>query len=151
MKLSGQTELEGTPEEIFKSLLDPLILRRSIPGCESLEETAPSTYEITVKAGIGSVRGTFKGEVQLTDVVAPESYSMSVKGKSSVGHAEGGASVKLEAQGEGDQTLTLIHYEGQAKVSGMIAAVGGRLVQVAAKKIAQQFFDKIGEELRAGS
>ena len=143
MKLEGSAQVAGTREALYERLLDPAFLARCIPGCESLERVAEDTYDITVNAGVGPVKGSFRGQVRLTDQAPPEGYLMNVSGKSPVGHAEGSARLRL-AEHEGGVRIT---YEGEARVSGLIASVGGRLVGAAAKKVAAQFFDKVAEEV----
>ena len=143
MKLSGTVDLSDTPEAVFARLLNRDLLQRCIPGCKELVQIEERRFKVVVKAGVGAIRGTFKGDVELHDVELPESYRMTFTGKSTVGHAKGGASTRLEAIATG----TRVHYEGEAKVSGMIAAVGGRLIEVAARKVAQDFFDKLAAEI----
>jgi carbon monoxide dehydrogenase subunit G len=41
-----------------------------------------------------------------------------------------------------------LRYEGEAHVGGMIAAVGQRMIDVAARRIIQQFFDSASAQLR---
>jgi hypothetical protein len=145
MKLAGSAELGGTPEEIFERLLDPALLQKCIQGCQRLERTSGERYEIEVKAGIGAVSGSFRGEVRLMDVERFQGYRMQVEGKSTVGYIQGGAKIHLESLGP----RTRIHYDGEGQISGLLASVGARLIDVAARKITQQFFDKLASEVAA--
>jgi hypothetical protein len=141
MKVTGRTRIDGTPEEVFEHLLDAQVLRTCIPGCESLERTGQGAYDMLVRAGVGSVKGSFKGTVALEDVVAPSGYRMTVEGKSTVGYVRGGARVTLAADGD----ATAVSWEGEAKVSGVIASMGGRLLEVAAKSVTNKFFSNLME------
>lgn len=143
MKLSGSAHVPLEPAVTFERLLDPEILARCIPGCQGMERTDEGTYETHVRTGVGPVKGTFKGIVTLSDVVAPERYHMAVKGRSLIGHTQGGAAIRLEPDGEG----TTIHYDGEFKVAGRIASVGGRLVQTVARKQARDFFERLAREV----
>ena len=143
MKLAGQAELKGTPEEVFDRLLDPVLLKACIQGCQRLERVAEGLYELEVKAGVGAVQGSFKGRVTLSDVRRFQGYRMDVEGKSPVGYLKGGASVRLEGMDGG----TRIHYDGEAQLSGLLASVGARLIDAAAKKVAQQFFERLASEV----
>jgi len=143
MKLVGTAEVAGPRETVFDQLLDPEILARCIPGCESMTATAPGAYQTQVRAGVGPIKGSFAGEVALSDIVRGESYRMSVKGKSTVGYVDGGAAIRLESTGEG----TRVHYDGDAKISGKIAAIGSRLIDAAAKTVARQFFTALAREV----
>lgn len=146
MKLSGTAELAGRPEDVFDRLLDPAVLAKCIPGCRRLERVGEGVYELEVKAGVGAVQGSFRGRVTLSDVQRFQGYRMDLEGKSPVGHVKGGASVRLE----GIEGCTRIHYDGEGTISGLLASVGARLLDVAARKVAQQFFEKLASEVAAG-
>lgn len=141
MKVTGSTQIDGPPDAVFEHLLDADVLRACIPGCESLVLQEDGSYAMVVKAGAGSVKGSFKGIVTLGDIDKPHGYSMSVEGKSTVGHIRGGASVSLAPDGE----RTEVSWDGEGKVSGIIASMGGRLLDVAAKSITKKFFANLAE------
>ncbi len=145
MKVQGSADVAKPREAVFDRLLDPSFLKRCIPGCESIDEIEPGRYKTVVKSGVGAVRGSFKGTVTLSDVVRPESYTLSVEGKSTVGHVRSVARLRLEEIESG----TRVHYEGEAKISGLLARVGGRLLEPAAKKVAGEFFERLTRELSA--
>lgn len=143
MRVDGSSDLAGSPAEVFPRLLDAEVLRRCIPGCEALEELGPNHYALTVKGGVGALRGTFRGEVRLHDVVEPERYRMTIRAKSRVGRTESEARVRLEAVGD----RTRIHYEAEAHVTGLMAAVGGSLLQLAVKKQTAEMFERLAAEI----
>lgn len=143
MKLAGSAEVAGSPEQIFDKLLEPAVLTRCIPGCESMEETAPAVYDTVVKAGVGAVKGSFRGQVTVSDVARPHSYRLSIEGKSTVGFVRGGANIRLEPTTTGAR----IHYDGEAKISGLLASVGARLLDASAKGVAQKFFEALAREV----
>lgn len=144
MKLEGNSHLNGTPDALFGRLLDPETLRRCIKGCESLEELPDQDegtrgYAAAVKVGIGAIKGRFKATVSLSDIVAPTSYAMSIAARSPVGHLRGTAHIRLAPDDEG----TALTWKADAQVSGVIAAVGQRLLGVAAQKFADDFFNRL--------
>jgi carbon monoxide dehydrogenase subunit G len=143
LKLEGSAQVALEPAAVFDQLLDPKVLARCIPGCERMEKNEDGAYETLVSAGIGAVKGSFKGVVTLSDVVAPERYRLSISGKSPVGYIDGGALISLEPADDG----TTIRYDGEAKVSGKIAAVGGRLIDAAARTLVRNFFDRLAVEV----
>src|SRR5947208_16470975 len=96
MKIEATYQIHGTRESVFAALTEPEVLRRAIPGCESLEKTSENTYTATMKAGVGAIKGTFKGEVRLEDMRAPEHYRIVVEGKGAMGFAKGSADFDLE-------------------------------------------------------
>lgn len=143
MKLSGGAEAQGTPEELFERLLDPALLSRCIPGCEQIEELEPGVYRTVVAAGVGGMKRRFEGRVTVSDVVRPTSYRLTISGESPVGHVTGEARIRLAPVG----TATRVSYDGEAKVAGMMAAFGGRLLEGAANKAVAGFFERLVREV----
>ena len=144
MKIEGTQELHAPRDRVYSALTDPEVLRRCIPGCESLEKTAEDTYSATLKAGVGSIKGTFKGEVRLEDMRPPEHYRIVVEGKGAIGFAKGSADFDLE---EKDGVL-VIKYSGELQIGGTIAGVGQRMIQGAAKMMASRFFAALEAETK---
>ena len=144
MKIQGTHELDASREVVYRALSDPQILQRCIPGCESLERTDENVYVATMKAGIGPVKGTFKGNVRLEDMQPPLHYRMIVDGKGGPGFVKGSGEFNLTEQNGG----TAVAYEGEMKVGGVIAGVGQRMIEAAAKMLAAQFFNTLAREIK---
>jgi uncharacterized protein len=142
MKIEGTQELRAKRERVYQVLTDPEVLRRCIPGCERLEKTSENAYALTLRAGVGSIKGVFTGNVRLEDLRAPSHYRLAVDGKGQPGFLKGTGDLDLEEQGD----ATLIKYQGDVQVGGTIASVGQRMIQGAAKMIASQFFTAIEAE-----
>ena len=147
MKLEGSVEIDAAPEVVFGRLLDPEVLARCIPGCRSMVERAPGEYAVLIEAGVGPIKGRFEGTVRLLDVVEGKSYRLEHEAKSPIGHAKGYATFRVEPRGAG----TRIEYEGEAKVSGRIAQIGGRLIDAAARKLAKEFFKRLSREVSSAT
>lgn len=145
MKIDATYEIHAPRERVYAALVQPEILRRAIPGCESLEKIGEDTYAAVLKAGVGSIKGKFKGEVRLEDMRPPEHYRIVVEGKGAVGFAKGSADFDLEPKDGG----TLIRYSGEMQIGGTIAAVGQRMIQGAAKMMAARFFAALENEVKA--
>lgn len=144
MKIEGTHDVHASRDLVYSALVDPEILQRCIPGCESLEKTADNTYVATMKAGIGPVKGTFKGNVRLEDMQPPAHYRMIVDGKGAPGFVKGSGEFDLAERDGG----TAIAYTGEMQVGGVIAGVGQRMIEAAAKMLASQFFKALETQLR---
>ena len=144
MKIEGTHELNVTRERVFQALTDPAILERCIPGCEGLEKTGENSYAATLRAGVGSIKGVFKGNVRLEDVRPPEHYRIVVEGRGQPGFMKGSGDLDLEER----DSATVIKYTGDVQVGGTIASVGQRMIQGAAKMMASQFFTAIEAEAK---
>lgn len=144
MKMNGTRLLAAPQSLVWEKLNDVDVLARCIPGCQSLEQTAENQLKATVGLKIGPVNAKFNGEVELSEIDPPNSYRISGSGKGgAAGSASGGANVRLEPADGG----TLLTYDVDAKVSGKIAQLGGRLIDATAASLAEKFFDNMAAEL----
>ena len=143
MKIHGTHQIQAPRDRVFAALIDSQVLQRCIPGCESLEKIGDNAYVATMKAGIGPVKGTFKGHVSLEDVQPPMHYRMIVDGKGGPGFVKGTGDFSLNETG----AATDIAYFGEMQVGGVIASVGQRMVEAAAKMLAGKFFSELEKEI----
>lgn len=138
MQLTGQETLPVAQAQAWEALNDTEMLKAAISGCESLTPIAENEYEVLLAVAIGPVKAKFKGKLKLSDLQPPTSYELAFEGSGgAAGHGKGQAQVRLEAQGP---TQTLLHYTVTASVGGKIAQIGSRLVDMAAQKMAGDFF-----------
>ena len=142
MELTGEHRFDVPREKVWQFMLDPEVLKASLPGCEKLEVVGEDEYIATMKIGISFIRGTFTGKVKITDKVEPSSYKMAVEGTGPQGQISGVGDLELIEDGDG----TIVRYKGDANVRGSLARVGARMIQPAAKTIVGQFFDKLEKE-----
>lgn len=149
MELIETHTLPVSQQRAWEALNDTEILRSCIPGCESIDPDGENAYLVALSAAVGPVKARFKGRMQLTDIEAPNSYSIVFEGQGgAAGFAKGNAHVSLEADGE---AVTKLTYTANAQVGGKLAQIGSRLVDGAARKIAGEFFKRFGARLGAGA
>jgi len=146
MELKGEYRIPAPRERVWAMLNDPDVLRECIPGCESLEGSPAEGFAARVTTKVGPVKATFNGQVKLSNVKPPESYTISGEGKGGVaGFAKGGADVHLAEDGAG----TLLSYTVNAQVGGKLAQLGSRLIDSTSKKLADQFFSSFAAKAGA--
>jgi uncharacterized protein len=139
MQMIDSHRIPASRLTVWAALNVPDILRRCIPGCQSLEMTSPTTMIATVVLRIGPVKATFSGTVVFTDIDAPNSYRIIGDGTGGVaGFAKGGAKVRLE---EESTNVTILHYETETRIGGKLAQLGSRLIHSTSKKLAASFFE----------
>ena len=143
MKVSGSYLLPGTPEQVWALLNDPERLAKSLPGCERLEPDGPDRYKAVVKFALAAISGQYAGSLELADKKPPHSLRLRLEGKGIPGFVKGEG--QLELWEKGGQTE--VRYSGEAQIGGMIAAVGQRMLDAAARKIIQQFFESAAAQL----
>jgi uncharacterized protein len=143
MTMTGEATLPAERPKVWALLNDPAVLKACIPGCQSLEKTGDNGFAAVVKAKIGPVAATFKGKVELSDIVPEVSYRIAGEGEGGVaGFAKGAAKVSL-ADAEGGATL--LRYDVEAHVGGKMAQLGSRLIDGVAKGMADKFFSSFAE------
>jgi carbon monoxide dehydrogenase subunit G len=146
MEMSAEQVIAASQQQTWDALNDPAVLKQCVPGCESIDPIGDNQYQVLMVARVGPVSAKFKGKLTLSDIQPPNSYSISFEGQGgAAGFAKGGAQVRLSPQGES----TRLAYDVKANVGGKLAQIGSRLVDAAAKKVANDFFrnfnQKVGE------
>ncbi|MGY1721147.1 carbon monoxide dehydrogenase subunit G [Blastococcus sp. SYSU DS0552] len=144
MNLDGSAVLSGDPEKVWAVITDPAVLARTIPGCESLQQVGDDEYKMNVSVGVGAIKGTYAGEVRLSDQQRPSSYVMHASGAGAPGNARATVTINLDDAGDGKTNLT---YSADAVIGGPVAGVGQRMITGVAKRMAGQFFKAIDDEL----
>src|SRR3712207_1183655 len=146
MEMSAHQLIPATQLETWEALNDPEMLKQCVPGCEAIDLIAENQYQVLMVARVGPVSAKFKGKLTLSDIQPPNSYSIAFEGQGgAAGFAKGGAQVRLAPEGE----ATRLSYDVKASVGGKLAQIGSRLVDAAARKVADDFFrnfnQKVGE------
>jgi uncharacterized protein len=144
MKSAGNTTLHASRDRVWHALNDPAVLVRTIPGVQELRTTGQDSYQMTLNAGVASIKGTYQGSVKLTDQQAPDSFILHAAGSGAPGTVEAKVRVTLAEAGDGE---TRLEYDADAAVGGMIGGVGQRVLTGVAKKTAGEFFQAVDDVL----
>ena len=145
MDMTGERRIAAPRQVVWDALNDTTTLKASIPGCDSLEKTGENQMKAAASIRLGPISAKFTGAVTLSDIDAPNSYTISGEGQGGVaGFAKGGAKVFLSD----DAGATLLRYEVNAQVGGKLAQLGARLIDATAKQMAEQFFTKFSSEVQ---
>jgi hypothetical protein len=144
MKVTGSAVLHAPRDRVWAALNDPAVLVRTIPGCRQLEQVGPDAYRATVTAGVASIKGTYSGDVRLSDQAEPDSFVLHAAGSGAPGTVSADVRVTLaDADGGG----TRLDYDADAVVGGAIGGVGQRMLAGVAKKTAGEFFSAVDDVL----
>jgi carbon monoxide dehydrogenase subunit G len=151
MEMQASRPLAVSQQQAWDALNDPEVLKACIPGCDKVEATGENRYAVGMALKIGPVSAKFAGKITLADMVPPQSYTLAFDGQGGVaGFGKGQAQVRLEELPPDvlGQPCCELHYQVQAQVGGKIAQLGQRLIDGAAKGMAEDFFQRFDEELR---
>jgi carbon monoxide dehydrogenase subunit G len=140
VKINGTATLAAPRDRVWAALNDPAVLVRTIPGCEQLEALGDDRYRMTVTAGVASIKGTYLGEVSLTDPVPATAFTLKASGSGAPGTVQADVRVTLD---DADGGGTLVRYAADAVVGGAVGGVGPRVRAGVAKKTAGEFFKAV--------
>jgi uncharacterized protein len=147
MELTGERLIPASVDATWAALNDPETLKGCIAGCESLDRVGDDGFVAVVAMKIGPVSARFKGNLKMTNVVAPSSYTINFDGSGGVaGFGKGSADVALAAV---EPQVTKLAYTARATVGGKMAQIGSRLIDATAAKIAEDFFRAFEATLQA--
>ena len=142
MKIEGSHTLAAPRERVFQALTNPATVAKLLPGCETLAPAGADTFRVKMKLGLAALSGAYEGTVKLSEQRPPEHLRLSVASRGPWGFAEGEGALDLVEQGG----KTEVRYAGELKVGGMIASVGQRLLDAAARMVINQFFQSLERE-----
>lgn len=145
MEIRGNVTLPGERQRVWTLLMDPDVLRTSVPGCQAMVLTGPDTYQAELSLGIAAIKGHYKGLVTVLNKRPPEAFRLQVEGKGTPGWVKAVVDLELAEQGE----ETLLTYYVDAQVGGMVAAVGQRVLGGVAKMLLSDLLETLRGELEA--
>lgn len=143
MKIQGEHTFDAPRERVWRALLDPEVLARTLPGCERLERTGENEYRGVLNVQVGPVKGQFQGTLQLADILPLEGYHMKLDGSGPSGFMNGQGELRLADAPDG----TTLRYDLDTQIGGRIAGLGQRLVESSAKSITRQGLEGLAREL----
>ena len=146
MEMTGEYRIAAPRQAVWEALNNPVVLKDCLQGCDRLERISDTQFEATLTTKVGPVKMTFKGAVELSDIDAPNGYTISGEGKGGAsGYARGGARVRLVD----DDSATVLTYTVDAALGGKLAQMGARIVDGVAHSMADNFFARLAETVSA--
>jgi uncharacterized protein len=143
VQIEGSRRIRASRDRVWSLLNDPAVLARCTPGVTSLEPDGENAYKAMFGLAIGPVKGQFRGQIQVQPEVPGERMTLTVQARGPVGAVSAIGQIALEADADG----TVVAYSGEPQLHGMLAAVGGRLVQTVAKSQIDSFFARFEQEV----
>lgn len=144
MQMQGSRQLSATAQQAWAALNDPEILKQCIPGCQSFELESDNVYKVAAQIKIGPVSAQFTGKVTLSDIEPPERYTLNFEAQGGVaGHGKGVSHVALTENEQGVE----LKYTVESQIGGKLAQLGQRLIDGAAKSMADDFFKRFEKAL----
>jgi carbon monoxide dehydrogenase subunit G len=143
MKLQGETKFSANREMVWEVLNSPEALRKCTPGCKEMIKIDEDTFETVMEIGVAAIKGIYQGKINMCEKDYPQYFTLNIHAEGKAGIVD--ATAKLALQENGEQTL--VEYEGDAQVVGLIAGVGQRMLSGVAKILLGQFFKSMAKEI----
>ena len=145
MYLSDKHILTAVPSKIWAKLLNTETLARIVPGITKLEKIGDNAFVSTVGIKLGPVNASFNGNLQMEDIIQEKSFTLKVQQNSKVGNANAAIKINLNPV---DETKTEVAFDGEIKLSGVLASMGQRLISGVSNTLSKQFFSNLENELK---
>lgn len=143
MQLNGRHTVNASLSNIWEILMDPDTLARITPGIKQLENTSPNKYNVVSEIRIGPVKGAFKGDMAVTDIIENEKFTIRMNQKSKIGNVTSSATIGLIPENDN----VVIDFKGEARISGLLSRTSQRLISGVAKKLTKDFFKALDKEI----
>lgn len=143
MQITARYDFRSPPDIVWEKLLDPEVVGRCLPGCETLEPLGADKYRAALRVGIAAIRGRYEGTVAITEQEPPQKGRFLVEGSGTPGFVRGESLVLLTETAGGSS----VDVTANVEVAGMIARVGQRVLGRAARMILDQFFGALKKEV----
>ena len=148
MQLTGKHIVNAAPSKVWDMLMDTDTLARIVPGISRLEKTGENTYKSILDIKLGPVSGSFNGNLQMDEITAPDGFTLKVQQNSKIGNAN--AAIKIGLLNV-DVKKTEVSFDGDVKLSGLLASMGQRVIGSVANTLSKQFFSNLEKELEKAS
>jgi len=144
MQLTGKHIVNAAPSKVWDMLMDTDTLARIVPGISRLEKTGENTYKSILDIKLGPVSGSFNGNLQMDEIAAPDGFTLKVQQNSKIGNAN--AAIKIGLMNV-EEKKTEVSFDGDVKLSGLLASMGQRIIGSVANTLSKQFFSNLEKEL----
>jgi carbon monoxide dehydrogenase subunit G len=146
MEVSGSQRVKAPRPQVFNALLNPEILKNSVPGCDSAEYVDFPTgrqLKLSISPSIPGLKGPYNVFLQTVDVVAPTHVVLIAEPSSSLGSIKAVCTIDLTDDADG----TNLNYNAHAEMEGKIAATPDMLLKGAIKVALDQFFKNFEKQV----
>ena len=148
MQLTGKHIVNAVPSEVWKMLMDTETLAKVVPGISALEKTGDNTFKSIIEIKLGPISGSFTGNLKMEDVNEEKGFTLKVLQNSKIGNANAAIKIGLLPV---DDKQTEVAFDGDVKLSGLIAGMGQRVMGSVSNTLARQFFANLEKELEAAT
>jgi uncharacterized protein len=137
LSFAGSNEVTAPRAIVWKHLLDPQFVAASAPGVEKVDQVDERHFQVFLAVGLGALKVHFPLEVELLDVVEPAQVTMRAHGKAPGSVVDMTTAIRLDDAPSGRTTM---NWHSNCEVSGILANLGGHLLEGTARRLTEQFW-----------
>jgi carbon monoxide dehydrogenase subunit G len=147
MHLEGTVAINAAREKVWQCLTKPEAVSQCAPGVESLTIIEPDRkFQVVAAVGFGSVKVTFKTDIEWLELEAPQRARMKAHGVAPGSAADVQTEMILQPQSEGSTSL---EWTADVVVLGTIASLAARLMGSVTQKLVGSFFSCVKQKIEA--
>jgi len=146
MEITGSQKVKAPRQQVFNALLNPEVLKNSIPGCDSAEFVDFPTgrqLKLTVSPNLPGLSGPYTIFLQTGEVIPPSRVVLIAEPSSTLGSVKATCTTDLSEETDG----TLLSYNAHASMEGKIAATPEFVLKGAVKLALDQFFKNFEKQV----
>jgi uncharacterized protein len=151
LEISKTFTIDASRSAVWAFLTDPQRVARCLPGAAITEKVDDRTYRGTITVKVGPVAASYKGKVVFEKLEAASGTAEIVASGQDV-KGKGGADMRMHSQlTEIAPARTEVATTSQVNITGILAQMGGRMIQDVSDQMLQQFTAAMQAELASGS
>jgi len=147
IKIERSFQIQEPPENVWRLLCDPRRVASCIPGAQVTEMVDERTYKGLIKVQVGPSVTDYKGQAHI-ERLDDSSHEIEIVGKGQDIRGKGSASMKMSGTvrslPEGGSEVVTV---SEINVVGLLAQLGGRMINEVAGKMFEQFTLNLRREL----
>ncbi|HLG76636.1 MAG TPA: SRPBCC domain-containing protein [Ktedonobacteraceae bacterium] len=143
MKLHGTHTFKANSTLVFQALLNPEVLKASIPNCEAVSYVDANTLRLDVSSPLPGLKGTISANLKITRAQAPSFLELQLIRQGRGGSVNATAQISLADEANG----TLLTYNANADLEGPAAVANNLLGESMVKSQLNGFFKNLEKSI----
>jgi len=144
MHYEGTFEVAAPKERVYDFVTDPNGVASIFPDVQSVKVIDANNFTLKAKVGMSFIKGTMDVRLALVDNRRPTYSKLKARGTGMNSSVDLESTFTIEDAPAGGSRVS---WAADAKMSGMMASVGSRLIDSAADKYVKQIIGSLREKL----
>lgn len=143
MEFEDEVTIETSSDKLWELVSDPEVLVTCVPGAKEVEQISEIKYMGVIERGIAGITLTLDGEVEMTELNAPDNLTAVASGQDSRTNSRMDATASMNMTETDDGNATILSYHVDMDFTGRLATLGARIVKRKINKDIKLYFDNL--------